>query len=100
MHHLPSLGLNVLTSKLYRQRTLLSNSVSLEFSLPHLGYTFQMPLHLSVLQFPGGTLDHIVIWRQRVSALVLCWGCMVWPGCWCPPPASLSVLTQMGCDEE
>ena len=55
MHHLPSLGLNVLTSKLYRQRTLLSNSVSLEFSLPHLGYTFQMPLHLSVLQFPGGT---------------------------------------------
>lgn len=83
---MPSLGLNVLTSNLYRQGTLLSNSVSLEFSLPCLGYTFQVPLHLSVLQFPGGTLDHIVSWRQRVSALVLCCGCMGWPGYSNPPP--------------
>ena len=66
MHHLPSLGLNVLTSKLYRQRTLLSNSVSLEFSLPHLGYTFQMPLHLSVLQFPGGTSASDAGWADNV----------------------------------
>lgn len=101
---MPSLGLNVLTSNLYRQGTLLSNSVSLEFSLPCLGYTFQVPLHLSVLQFPGGTLDHIVSWRQIGGRGYLPWSCAA--GAWGGPDtatlplSSLSVLTQMGCDEE
>lgn len=44
MNRLPSLGLNVLTSTLGTEGKLQSNSGSLEFSMPHFGYTSQRPL--------------------------------------------------------
>lgn len=105
MHHLPSLHLNFLTSKLDIEWKLLCNSANLEFSVPtQIKHLRSLCLDSPPLcpQFLAGALNCPVIWLGRVSILSyrrmssvvrMPWG----PGPSLPPP---TVLTQMGCSEE